>query len=107
VLPEPAEFYQLAKSHDFATWPEEKLDDVSLHIFGFPTANARPIEATKHGTLYFLGVASMLVHYSASLNETGFKALDHSVSKERTTAKGGSRCIRDGHGLLLTGARLR
>jgi hypothetical protein len=83
VLPEPAEFYQLAKSHDFATWPEEKLDDVSLHIFGFPTANARPIEATEHGTLYFLGAASMLVRYSASLNETGFKTLNHTVSKEK------------------------
>jgi hypothetical protein len=37
VLPDGAEFYHLPKSHEFAVWPDERLDDTSILIGGsFP-----------------------------------------------------------------------
>jgi len=83
VLPDGAEFYHLAKSYEFALWPDDRLDDTSILIYGFPVANSRPITTIGNNTFCFLGTASMISRYSMTLNSTAFKSLSSDVSSEK------------------------
>jgi len=83
VLPEGAEMYQLAKSHEFAVWPEQSFDELSLFLFGFPVDNARPLQTVGNNTFCYLGTASLLSHYSFDLNATGFKKLPSTFSSDK------------------------
>jgi hypothetical protein len=55
MLPEGGEFYPLAKSFEFASWPSEALDGISMLIFGFPSGNSRPLRTIGNNTICFLG----------------------------------------------------
>jgi hypothetical protein len=55
ILPTGGEFYELWKSFEFDQWPEHLLDDMSLFMFGFPVANARPLETIGKNTIHFSG----------------------------------------------------
>lgn len=83
ILPSGAEFYELWKSFEFSLWPEHLLDDISLFMFGFPVANARPLETIGNNTVHFLGAASHLTHYSKQLNATGFVGLPPAYSSSK------------------------
>ena len=83
VLPDRAEFYQLAKSYEFAVWQDALLDDTSILIFGFPMANSRPVATIGNNAFSFLGTASMISRYSMTLNNTAFKSLSSDVSSEK------------------------
>jgi hypothetical protein len=83
VSPGGAEFYDLRKSHLIANWPGDALEGVSIAMFGFPTANSRPVKTIGNNTFCFLGLASMLSRYSIALNSNGFKNLSADFSPEK------------------------
>lgn len=83
VIPEGPELYDIRQSHEFASWPEEKLDGVSLFLFGFPVDNSRP--AIKEGNLVgkFLGTASLITEYSKEINANAWSNLSSQFSPDK------------------------
>jgi hypothetical protein len=84
VLPEAVEVYDVRKSHEFMSWEDEKLDGLSLVLFGFPVANSREVAVDGNRSFRFLGCASHLSEYSLDLNNTAWSRLPsrHSKSKD-------------------------
>jgi hypothetical protein len=74
-VPEGAEVYHIGRSFEFASWPEQQLDGISILMFGFPVANSKPLHTVGNNTFRFLGAASMLSGYSAKTNAEKFKGL--------------------------------
>lgn len=99
VLPEGPEVYPLNRSFEFASWPDTALDGISTLIFGFPTANSRPIRTIGNNTTCFLGLASMFSRYSTALNIDGFRKLPYDeVSSEKDFLLDYTGIGRDGAG---------
>jgi hypothetical protein len=84
VLPEAVEVYDVRKSHEFINWKDEKLDGLSLVLFGFPVGNSREVAVDGNRSFRFLGCASHLSEYSLDLNNTAWSRLSsqHSKSKD-------------------------
>ena len=75
VFPEGPEIYHIGRSFEFASWPDDQLDDISTLMFGFPVANSRPYHTIGNNTFCFLGVASMFSRYSTKINAEKFSGL--------------------------------
>lgn len=83
VAPESVEFYNLGKSQQVTNWPADSFDGTSIAMFGFPSANSRPVKTVGNNTFCFIGVAMTLSRYSKELNDEGFKKLSSDVSPEK------------------------
>jgi len=81
-VPEGAEVYHIGRSFEFASWPEQQLDGISMLMFGFPVANSKPLHTVGNSTFLFLGAASMLSGYPAETNAEEFTGLS-GVSAEK------------------------
>jgi Alcohol dehydrogenase GroES-like domain len=68
---------------DFAKWPEEELDGLSLIYFGFPVANSLPLATIGNRAFYFLGCAHGACHYVRKLNTEEWKNLSSSLSPDK------------------------
>ena len=64
-LPAGAEYYDLRRSIEFAKWDPDRLDDLSLFVFGFPHDNSRQIENSPHR---YLGCGSFVSRYRRDAN---------------------------------------
>lgn len=82
-LPDGSDFYDVSRSFEFATWPEQKLDGLSLIVFGFPTDNSRPVFTVGNNTFHFLGCASLVSNYSSDLNCTVWSRISSSFSPKK------------------------
>ena len=83
VLPDGSDIYDVSRSHEFIAWPEDKLNDLSLFLFGFPTDNSRLISVVKDRAFQFVGCASLTSEYSTSLNTTAWSRLPSKVSPHK------------------------
>ena len=81
-IPEGAEVYHIGRSFEFASWPEQQLDGISILMFGFPVANSKALHTVGNNTFRFLGAASMRSGYSAKTNIDGFKGLSGVTSEK-------------------------
>jgi hypothetical protein len=74
-LPPGAEFYDLRRSVEFAEWNPERIDGLSLFIFGFPADNSREVENTMQR---YLGCATFVSPFSKDENAPErWKGLDN------------------------------
>jgi hypothetical protein len=83
VMPEGPELYDIRQSHEFASWPEEKLDGVSLFLFGFPVDNSRPVIVEGNLVGKFLGTASLITEYSKEINANAWTNLSSQLSPHK------------------------
>lgn len=82
-LPDGSDSFNVLKSLELMKWPEEKLDGLSLVLFGFPTDNSRPVHTIGNNTFHFLGCATHVSHYSVDLNRTAWSKLSSTVSPNK------------------------
>jgi hypothetical protein len=82
-VPDGAQTHHIGRSFEFANWPEQQLDGISIMMFGFPVANSKPLHTIGNNTFCFLGAASMLSGYSSKTNAEKFKGLSSDVLPEK------------------------
>jgi hypothetical protein len=82
-LPAEAECYDICKSHEFAHWPEERINGLSLFVFGFPIDNTRFLYTKGENAFRFIGCATLVSDYSAEFNKGTLKKLASPISPEK------------------------
>ena len=79
-LPEEAECYDACKSHDFANWQEDRINGLSLFVFGFPTDNSRFVRKDGETAFRFVGCATHVSDYSSEFNRNTLGRLASPIS---------------------------
>ena len=85
-LPVEAECYDVRKSHDFASWPEDRINELSLFVFGFPTDNSRLVRVEGEKAFRCVGCATHVSDYSTEFNEGTLRRLSSPISPEKDFA---------------------
>jgi hypothetical protein len=79
-LPTEADYYDIYKSIDFTNWQENRIDKLSLFVFGFPVGNSRIISFNETSALRFIGCASFASEYSTEYNNNKIRQLASAIS---------------------------
>jgi hypothetical protein len=86
ILPEGPEFYDMRRSVPFMEWDEQKLDGLTLLMFGFPTDNSRVVTTEGNRKFMFMGVAEHLSNYSVELNTQIWSKIETKFSRDKDFA---------------------
>jgi hypothetical protein len=86
MLPEGPEFYDMRRSMPLMTWDEQKLNGLTLLMFGFPTDNSREITTAGNHKFMFMGCAEHLSSYSADLNTKIWARIQSKFSRDKDFA---------------------
>jgi len=83
IFPEGPEFYDMRKSMLLLKWDEQKLDALTLLMFGFPTDNSREVTTERNQKFMFTGCAEHMSNYSAYLNSNIWARLSSKFLREK------------------------
>jgi hypothetical protein len=86
TLPEGPELYDVSKSAPIMKWDEQKLDELTLLMFGFPIDNSREVITKGNRKFMFMGCAEHLSNYSADLNTKIWARIESKFSREKDFA---------------------
>lgn len=83
---EGPEFYDMRRSAPLMDWDEQKLDGLTLLMFGFPTDNSREVIADRERRFMFTGCAEHLSNYSRDLNTKIWAKIESKFSRDKDFA---------------------
>ncbi len=84
--PDGPEFYDMRRSLPFMKWDEQRLDELSLLMFGFPIDNSREVTTEGGWKFMFTGCAEHLSNYSAELNTKIWPKIGSKFSRDKDFA---------------------
>lgn len=82
-LPAEADCYDVSNSHEFLDWPEDRIEGLSLFVFGFPTDNSHFIYSHGENAFRFIGCATFVCDYSTAFSGSKLKRLSSPISPEK------------------------